>query len=245
MLSGAPARRTSALIGGLLLALLMMRLGFWQLDRADQKKQLHERFAARATATPLSVSDSSSDQVAHELWRPARISGSALAPALLLDNRVRDGVPGYEVLAPIRLDDARTVLLNRGWLAAPARRDRWPEILPMQHLENVKVRIAPAPSTGISLAAFSLETGPGDISRIQRLDFPALSVALKLPLEPYQLLLDADQADGYDRRWLLPSPDAGKHQAYAAQWFAMAGVLLILMAFYGFRRSTPNPAETP
>lgn len=244
MFSDASSRRAFAVLGGIAVVLLLIRLGFWQLDRADEKKQLHQRFAARASASPLHLDAASSEQIAGELWRPALLNGSALAPVLLLDNRVRAGVPGYEVLTPIRLDDARVVLLNRGWLSAPERRDLWPEVPPMARLNEVKARIAPSPSTGISLAPFVPEAGPRGMIRIQHIDFSALSAALKLPLEPYQLLLDADQADGYDRQWLLPNPDAAKHQAYAVQWFAMAGALLILMTYYGFRRSPRNSPET-
>ena len=244
MICGVSGRHVLAVLGGIAVVLLMVRLGFWQRDRADEKKQLHQRFAARASASPLHLDAASSAQIAGELWRPALINGSALAPVLLLDNRVRAGVPGYEVLTPIRLKDARVVLLNRGWLSAAERRDLWPEVAPMARLNEVKARIAPTPSTGISLAPFAPDAGPGGMIRIQRIDFTALSVALKLPLEPYQLLLDADQPDGYDRQWLLPNPEPGKHQAYAVQWFAMAGALLILMAYYGSRRSPRNSHET-
>lgn len=242
-MSTSSSKRALIALAGVAVVLLMLRLGFWQLDRAEQKTQLHQRFAERATASPLPLQTSSPEEAARELWRPALLSGTALAPVLVLDNRVRDGVPGYEVLNPIQLADGRVVLLNRGWIKGAARRDQWPEVAPMQPLAEVKVRIAPSPSTGISLAPFSTEAGPASMLRVQRIDFAALSAALKLPLEPYQVLLEADQAGGYDRRWPLPSPDAGKHQAYAFQWFAMAAALSILIAYYSFRRSPRNPAE--
>src|SRR3990170_3607683 len=48
---------------------------------------------------------------------------------VLLDNKLRRGRPGYEVVTPLRLAGAREmhVLVNRGWIAAGARRDEIPE----------------------------------------------------------------------------------------------------------------------
>ena len=235
-----------AIFCGLVVASLMVRLGFWQLDRATQKKQLHEAFTERANAPRLPIESASTSNVAGQLWRPALLTGAPLTTVLLLDNRVRDGLPGYEVLTPVRLPDERTVLLNRGWLQAPSRRDQWPTVSPVATLSDVHVRIAPSPSTGIRLAAFSPERGPDPFWRIQAIDFAALSSTLGLPLEPYQLLLDADQPDGYDRVWALPDPSSAKHEAYAFQWFAMAFALMSLTVYYGFFRPKPTtPPATP
>lgn len=227
------------------MVLLMIRLGFWQLDRAAEKVELHQHFAERATAPRLSLDGTATEEASDELWRPALLSGTPMSPMLLLDNRVRNGIPGYEVLTPVRLPDSRTVLLNRGWLKAPQRRDEWPEIAPLGTLSNARGRIAPAPSTGIRLGNAAPERGPDGTWRIQDLDFPRLSKTLKTRLEPYQILLDADQAGGFDRAWILPDPSSAKHEAYAFQWFAMAAALFFLTLYHGLRRTGPQPSSTP
>lgn len=238
-------QRILAIFCGFAIALLMTRLGFWQLERATQKKQLHQAFTERSNAPRLPLESASTNEITEQLWRPARLTGAPLTTVLLLDNRVRDGIPGYEVLTPVRLPDARTVLLNRGWLQAPARRDEWPTVSPISALTGVHVRIAPSPSTGVRLAAFAPERGPEPFWRIQAIDFAGLSSTLGLPLEPYQLLLDADQPDGYDRAWALPDPSSAKHEAYAFQWFAMAIALMGLTVYYGFIRFKPQAPATP
>jgi len=54
---------------------------------------------------------------------------------VLLDNKVNRGRPGYHVVQPLRLADGRHVLVNRGWVAAPAHREQLPQLRtpPGQH----------------------------------------------------------------------------------------------------------------
>src|SRR5687768_2143218 len=80
-------------------------LGNWQSGRAEEK-----RTAARVERVVVR------GQFLHQ-------------HTLLLDNRLRQGRPGYEVLTPLALEDGRThVLVNRGWVAAGASRDTPPAV---------------------------------------------------------------------------------------------------------------------
>ncbi|MEW6689809.1 MAG: SURF1 family protein, partial [Pseudomonadota bacterium] len=45
-----------------------------------------------------------------------------------LDNRLHRGRPGYQVVQPLRTPEGRHVLVNRGWLAAGARRGEPPRV---------------------------------------------------------------------------------------------------------------------
>lgn len=237
--------RVGAVVCGFAMTLLLARLGFWQLDRAEQKKRLYERFTERATAPRLPLANVTAHEAANQLWRPAVLTAAPLSTVLLLDNRIHEGVAGYEVLSPMQLMDGRVVLVNRGWLKAPTRRDEWPVVSPMHTLTDAGVRIAPSPSTGIRLGEFTPERGPEPVWRIQTIDFQALATALGMPLEPYQVLLDEDQPGGYARAWVLPGPSSGKNEAYAFQWFAMATAMLALTVYYGFLRPQPQLPTAP
>ena len=80
----------------LLLWPVLVSLGFWQLDRAEQKSELLESWEVRAQQTQsLASSDlvrfssvESQGEFDRERW-------------LLLDNRTREGKVGYEVVAPV------------------------------------------------------------------------------------------------------------------------------------------------
>ena len=58
-----------------------------------------------------------------------------------------------------------------------------------------------------------------------------LEVTLGRPVQPFVLLLDRDDANGFYREWTPAGFGPGKHFGYALQWFAMAAVLLGLLAW--------------
>ena len=81
-------------------------LGNWQARRADEKRAL-----------------------AAHVQRIAVVGEFLPERTVLLDNKVRNHRAGYEVVAPLRLADGIHVLVNRGWIEAPPRRDQLPEVL--------------------------------------------------------------------------------------------------------------------
>src|SRR3990167_3133537 len=85
-------------VATLLMLGLLFRLGLWQLDRAHIKEALLERMAARSQVetTDLDSLLQLGDDIADY---SVRVQGHYLNEFnFLLDNRVHDGVPGYEVL---------------------------------------------------------------------------------------------------------------------------------------------------
>lgn len=229
---------------GAVLVALLVRLGLWQLERAQEKRLLYAQYTAVAHASALPVETTSSAELTKQFWRPVTVTGQYLPKSLLLDNRVRDGIVGYEVLNPFRLDDARIVLVDRGWIKAPDLRSEWPSVLVPSTTEVLSGRLAPSPSTGIRISNTALiEPGPSGMWRTQSIDFPALSAALSVKLEPFLVLLDEETGPGYDRRWTLPVADDGKHQAYAVQWFTMAACVPLLLAYWVRRSSDSSSTE--
>ena len=64
--------------------------------------------------------------------------------------------------------------------------------------------------------------------------FPSLdevSAALGRDVQPFVLLLDADEPHGFERAWAPAGIGPGKHFGYALQWFAMGAVLSGLLAW--------------
>ncbi len=106
------------------LALLpvLVTLGFWQLGRGEQKRELLASYAERRVAEPLTLDEL---QAANDpAFRRVQLHGRFdAAHSLLLDNRMHEGKVGVELLQPF-LDQAsgQWLLLNRGWLPWPDRR---------------------------------------------------------------------------------------------------------------------------
>src|ERR1700740_2427469 len=92
--------RLWALALGIALCAAGIALGRWQSGRADAKR------AAAHSAQRI---------VVHGEFLPER--------SVLLDNKLRHGRAGYEVVTPLRLAEGIHVLVNRGWIEASPRRE--------------------------------------------------------------------------------------------------------------------------
>ncbi len=146
-----------------------------------------------------------------------------------LDNKVRRGRPGYEIVTPLRLNGIH-VLVNRGWVAAGRSRDAVPEV----PTPAGQVRI-----TGLALERLPhvLEAGRAAGARVrQNVDVSAFAQETGLKLQPLLIEQHSSAADGLVREW--PRPDAGieKHEMYSLQWYSLAGLALALFIVLSLRR---------
>ncbi|MBT8446957.1 MAG: SURF1 family protein [Gammaproteobacteria bacterium] len=201
---------------------LFVALGFWQLDRAEQKRALYREHQQRTELPPLTTLPGGVVPVEDLRYRRVALPGHVPdATRIMLDNRIVDAVAGYHLLTTFR-HGGTLMLVNHGWVAAPARRDQLPRIQP-DDLDNAKGMLGPPPASGIRLgdgedAAEKL----GPDLRLQRLDTQALSATLGEPLYPLVVYLEDDSASALRRDWPRPGDESDKHVAYAVQWFCFA-----------------------
>jgi cytochrome oxidase assembly protein ShyY1 len=179
-------------------------LGNWQSGRAEEKR------AAAAALESRRVSF-------RGVFRPEL--------TVLLDNKIRNHRVGYEVVTPLKLNDATHVLVARGWFERGAK-----EPLP----PTGEVRI-----DGIALARLprALRLGEESKSRIrQNLDLAAFAAEAGLALQPIVVEQHSDSGDGLLREW--PRPDLGvdMHAAYALQWYSLAALAIVLLVVLSFRK---------
>jgi surfeit locus 1 family protein len=241
-----PALATAIL---LLAVPLFISAGFWQLSRAGEKQVLLEQFAAALTR-PVSTELNPRTPLADNQYRRYRVSGRFDAQhQILLDNMTQGGVNGYQVLTPLRMA-GWTVLVNRGWLRGNPDRSQLPDVAVAENTRTLTGRLSNLPAPGLRLAGVDT----ADSSWPRRMLFPQrseLEAALGIPLPDFQLLLEADQADGYARDWQLIAPEFGpaKHQGYALQWFSFAGLTVVFYAllmrgWFKGRRSPQQPTSS-
>jgi surfeit locus 1 family protein len=178
-------------------------LGNWQSDRAAQKR------AAGAAVQPVSL---------RGIFEPKY--------TVLLDNKLYRGRPGYEVVQPLRLDDGRHVVVNRGWIASGPRRDQPPDIrTPAGKIEF----------TGVRQKRFAQAYVPGAPEAAQRESKVWQNVTLErfaawsgLVLEPYVVVQHSGADDGLVRDWPRAGAGVEVHESYALQWYSLAVLSLIL-----------------
>jgi surfeit locus 1 family protein len=182
---------------------LTLSLGNWQSGRAEAKRELQARYDAALREAPIHVGRSLLDRDS-VLFRKLEAEGVFDdAHTILLDNRVLDGVAGYHVLTPLRIDGGpRAILVNRGWIATGRSREHVPS--PPTPPGRVRLEgMAADPRTRyVELAA----TAPQ--GRVwQNLDFERYAATTGLDLQPVLLLQTSDAPDGLRRSW--PRPDTG------------------------------------
>jgi len=215
--------------------LILSKLAWWQWQRADEKAALLQRIV-QLQQHPLTLSAlDSSDLSAVDGGRMSQ-QVMVLSPySWLLDNQLLHGQPGYDVIVAVQsLNEAGPVLLvNLGWIPAPASRDRLPSIqLPATLQLDGLLRVQPG---GILLGQ-NVEPSAHYPHRIQSIVPAELARLSELPL------LDAvvyQQSSAYVYRYQPVTLAPERHRAYALQW-ALLAIAALAVAYFATRRVQPT-----
>jgi len=211
---------------------LLVWLGIWQLQRADQKRDLLARQDARQAAA--AVSPERIEQLEEPAYSRVHLQGSFDAEhSVLLDSRTRDGQVGVELLQPFMdAPSGRWVLVNRGWLPWPDRR-----IAPQFDTPDRPLKLAAwvyAPSgKPFLLGGGKAEGWPRLVNHV---DVEALWEELGRGGVSYELRLQPGPA-AYRADWPVTFMQPAQHLGYAVQWFALAIALLGLFIYLGVHQA--------
>ena len=97
------------------IAVSFVSLGMWQVRRHYEQAEENTRVEAQLASEPAPVGDALGSPDIDLL--PVSATGTFDADEQLqLAPRSRNERPGFEVLTPLRLDDGRALLVNRGWM---------------------------------------------------------------------------------------------------------------------------------
>lgn len=228
----------------LLLLAILISLGCWQLNRAEQKRQFLLQQQAGQQAAIINLNQSLLSDSPASRYQSAEIIGHYdAAHSFLIDNQIVDGKPGYFVLTPFILDKQnQAVLVNRGWVPLTANRQQLPDVSIASAIVAIKGRINQFPAVGYKLAGGEIptETWP---AVVQFVDSQVLSAKLAYPLYDFQIELDDDQEAGFVRHWHTQATiPPEKHQAYAVQWFGLAVTLTGLFIWISTRKRREHSA---
>jgi surfeit locus 1 family protein len=204
-------------------------LGHWQAGRADEKRRLGAQLEQAFRAPPLEVPAARIDASSYVMKHVAARGRFVDERTVYLDNKLRRGRPGYEVVTPLRLDGTH-VLVNRGWVQAGKSRETLPEV----PVVSGEVRIE-----GLALAriAHVLEPGTSAPGKVRlNIDLESFERETGLRLQPIVIEQHSPTPDGLLREW--PRPDLGveKNASYALQWYSLAGLAVVLGVVLSFRR---------
>ena len=207
--------------------LILLRLGFWQLDRADQKNEINQNYLERQSS--LEVFDET-DINEENLWGKFSIEGEfTTSPNLYLDNQTYKREAGYVIYSPFLTRENKVILVNRGWHDLIEDRNELPAVKKIidTMISGILTKV---PSHGIILNTENIENINDSSIRIQRIDVDEIKEALNIQYEiyPFVLTLEPPIDENLKRHLILPVSNSEKNYGYAFQWFAFALTLLII-----------------
>lgn len=219
---------------------ILVNLGMWQVDRADEKEQLINEMDSRKTQEPISLDelDLKDDKAFYHL----NIEGQLLQEyTLYLDNRIVSGRPGFEVIHPVKIGQ-RVVLVNRGWIPMPQSRAELPR-LPEQTTDFSSAGVVYIPTEALVLREDILLADEDWPKLIQSLDMPKLTALyqeLNLNIEPWVLRQDPTTDSLFVQEWRYINMPPERHISYAVTWFGLAIALVIIyIAALLFKKEKP------
>lgn len=208
---------------------LLMSLGFWQLDRAQQKKDIQlQRLAA--SNKPLLAIDAS--QILNKHYHNVILSGRYITDKqFIYDNQVLQQKAGYYVLTPFLIDGSnKAIIVNRGFVAwQQGYREVNKDI--GVNTDNTEIVAQLIPTPGKRLELDNSDTTAKFPLMIQAVNIDLMSNLIERELINSFALLSPDADNGFLRQWQPSSAGVSKHIGYAIQWFLMAFILFIISIY--------------
>ena len=222
-----------------------VRLGFWQLDRREERAAVNAAIAERLEEGPVVLESVPADTTGFTHRRVTvrgRIDGDR---TLVLAGRSFRGQPGAHLLAPL-LVEGGALLVNRGWVPAPDAATVDLAEVELEGEVTVEGVLLPFPDVDVDREDARFRTTwyrlDGDAMAAQY-PYPVASLYLLATTRPSGL---AAPDTARELPAILPPPelDPGPHLSYAVQWFSFGAIFLIGWASLlvrGGRSGKPEP----
>lgn len=221
-------RRWLVLTGVLLLVVVLcVRLGFWQLER-HQDRRAYNAVVDRNYGQPAAPVDDlmRPDRLPTQdvVWRAVRATGTYdPARTVLLRNQTHDGTAGVAVLVPLRTADGTAVLVDRGFV--PRGRSATSAVdvpaPPSGEASIVGHITRPVTARTTVIAGVQASVGQPDVATIARwLPYPVYGGIIDLVSEqppPAEAPVKPEE----------PQLGFGPHLSYAIEWWFFAALAVV------------------
>ncbi|WP_338036236.1 SURF1 family cytochrome oxidase biogenesis protein [Nocardiopsis chromatogenes] len=210
-------------------------LGFWQLDRWEEKSaaaRLQEENLAAAPVPVRELDAVGADIDPQDRWRRVTATGTYDSDnELLVRNRDGSRGVGLHVLTPLVTGDGTALLVNRGWIEQPPSSTAEPEVPPAPEGEvtvTARLHYSETPeNTGVRVRE-GLPEG-----QIMLIDVDAIAEDLPYPVYGgYGDLTEQDPAsDPAPERVEAPETNTGMNLSYAVQWWVFTVTAVVGWVF--------------
>lgn len=206
----------------LTIIIVCILLGFWQVDRGQEKSMLYDDYVKKSSLPPKLIVDST-DSVTQ--YTKVKLKGQFNNERqFLLDNKINNKKAGYEVITPVAFED-KIVLVNRGWVTNNNR----------QFLPNIKVDYKVSDITGYAYfygESYQLATDHYIDDwpiLIQSINIKNISKVLNKEILPFVIIMNQKQKNSYMIQEIHTKNPVLKHYMYAGQWFLFALIGIVFM----------------
>ena len=214
---------------------IFIKLGCWQLARAQEKSQMLLLAKDRNGSAYKPLSGLS------EITQYQHISVSGTFDdqrIILLDNRFYQHKVGYDVLVPYVVKN-KILLVDRGWIGMGLSRSISPHIPPLTLLNSIKGTVY-YPYNNSWLVMDKIDAQPKWPLTIAKLDFTKLEIIFKQKIYPFILQLKRSDPNALVRDWRVVTMKPSQHHGYAMQWFTFALAAIIIFIVLNVERSNEN-----
>jgi cytochrome oxidase assembly protein ShyY1 len=218
----------------LLLVVVMVNLGFWQLRRLHTRREFNSSVRHNQAAPIVDIDQVLSPTAPYSAAKPiayrrVKVTG-AYDPSqeVLVRARSLDEEPGVWVLTPLKTDTGAAVVVSRGWVPASGPIDHTPAGAdPPTGEVTVTGMLIPTQTRGI---LGSKDPATGHLDTLARADIARLQQQVPYDLYPGFVQLatqDPRQASGFPKPVPPPTLDEGPHLSYAVQWFTFSAIAVL------------------
>lgn len=250
----SPTSRLAFVVVSAALVGLFLWLGFWQLDRLEERRAANERHRAALERTPLRLAAPPLPPADSLRWRRVLLEGRLdYGREIVLAPRSLEGTPAVYLLTPLVMADSAggdpvAVPVLRGAVPAPdGFHAPVGEARPGSGEAGRRVTVhglaLPPPEVEPVGRPDTLHTAAGVLHVLPRLDVDRIDDLLPYPVRAVYVQADSTTADippsegvQLPIRVEPPRLDDGPHLMYAIQWFSFAAILLVGGGIYLFRR---------
>jgi len=214
-------RWVGLLLVALLVALVCVLLGRWQLDRLGQRHERNDLLRRNLASAPEAPGDLLAvGRAPREADQFARVHATGRYDErrrLLVRTRPFEGQVGYYVLSPFVTDEGPALLVVRGWVPDGPTAESLPDVPRAPSGEvtvTARIRLSEPPST----------TGTPPKGQVTRIDVPTIAKTLPYPVYGGygEVTAERPAPRSVPERLPAPEPSEGPHLAYAFQWFLFA-----------------------
>ncbi|MCO7224636.1 SURF1 family protein [Pleionea sp. CnH1-48] len=221
------------------LEVVLLKLGTWQLNRAEEKESL---LNAQIQSTAKKSISLNSDTLSHvKDYQSVLFRGTLLKNFnVYIANEPHKGQDGYHIFSALELDGSKHIIwVNRGWVRALPDRRVLPdvELPPMSWSGEGEVYFFKGKPILYENALTKISDNQW---LIQGRDFDLLKSVIQERqslILPYIIRLAPKEKFGFVRDWQVVAMPPEKHIAYAIQWFGLAITLCIIFVFLSIRKA--------